>query len=105
MYLALSRVTSIDNLFLIEKHNRIVFKVNESAVAEYNKIWENRFDTSNADFVDCNSLTVSLLNTGSLKRHTADISRNSNYKWYWCGRNQRAVKYFLDLFQFLWFKT
>ena len=38
MYLALSRVTSIDNLFLIEKHNRSVFKVNESAVAEYNKI-------------------------------------------------------------------
>ena len=45
------------------------------SVAEYNKLRENRFDTINADFVDCNSLTVSLLNTRSLKRHAADISR------------------------------
>ena len=45
------------------------------SVAEYNRLRENRFDTINADFVDCNSLTVSLLNTRSLKRHAADISR------------------------------
>ena len=50
-------------------------KVNESAVAEYNALQENRFDTINTDHVDCNSLTVSLLNTGSFKRHAADISR------------------------------
>ena len=33
-------------------------KVNESAVAEYNGLQENRFDTINTDYVDCNSLTV-----------------------------------------------
>ena len=36
---------------------------------------ENRFDTINTNYVDCNSLTVSLLNTQPLKRHAADISR------------------------------
>ena len=36
---------------------------------------ENRFDTIYTDYVDCNSLTISLLNTRSLKRHAADISR------------------------------
>ena len=63
MYVSLSGVTSIDNLFLTGKYNRNVFKVNESAVAEYSRLRENRFDTFNADFVDCSSLTVSLLNT------------------------------------------
>ena len=75
MYVALSRVTSIDNLFLIGKYNHNVLKVNESAVAEYNRLRENRFDTINTNYVGCNSLTVSLLNTQSLKRHAADISR------------------------------
>ena len=36
---------------------------------------ENRFDTIYTDYVDCNSLTISLLNARSLKRHAADISR------------------------------
>ena len=77
MYVALSRVTSIDNLFLIGKYNRNVFKVNESAVVEYSILRETRFDTIYTDYVDCNSLTISLLNARSLKRHVADISRTS----------------------------
>ena len=32
MYVALSSVTSIDNLFLIGKYNHNVFKVNKSAI-------------------------------------------------------------------------
>ena len=53
-------------------------QVNEIAVAEYNRLGENRFDTIITDNVDFNSLTVSLLNTqslNSLKRHAQDISR------------------------------
>ena len=53
-------------------------QVNEIAVAEYNRLRENRFDTIITDNVDFNSLTVSLLNTrslNSLKRHAQDISR------------------------------
>ena len=75
MYVALSRVTSIDNLFLIGIYNRDVFKVNESAVVEHSRLRETRFDTIYTDYVDCNSLTISLLNARSLKRHAADISR------------------------------
>ena len=67
MYVALSRVTSINDNFLIGKHNRNVFKVNESAVAECNRLRENRFDTISTNYVDCSSLKVSLLNTRSLK--------------------------------------
>ena len=43
MYVSLSRVTSIDNLFLIGKYNRNVFKVNKSAVAQHSRLRENRF--------------------------------------------------------------
>ena len=70
MYIALCRATSIDNLFLIVKYNRNVFKV-----VEYSRLRENRFETINTDYVGCNSLTVSLLTTRYLKKHAADISR------------------------------
>ena len=45
MYVALSRVIGIGNLFLIGKYNRNVFKVNESAIVEYSRLQENRFNT------------------------------------------------------------
>ena len=44
MYVALSRVTKIDNLFLIVKYSPFVFKVNENAVIEYSRLRENLFD-------------------------------------------------------------
>ena len=75
MYVALSRVTSMDNLFLIGEYNCNVFKVNENAVVEYSRLRENRFETINTDYVDCNRLTVSLLNTRSLKGPAAYIRR------------------------------
>ena len=40
MYVALSRVTKIDNLFLIGKYSPNVFKVNENAVIEYSRLRE-----------------------------------------------------------------
>ena len=52
-----------------------VFKVNEIAVIEYSRLRENLFDRTYIDHVDCNSLTVSLLNTQSLVRHAVDINR------------------------------
>ena len=62
---ALSTVTSIDNLFLIGEYHCNVFKDNESVVVEFSVLRE----------IDCNSITVSLSNKRSLKRHTADIRR------------------------------
>ena len=75
MYVAFSRVTKIDDLFLIGKYSPGVFKVNENAVIEYSRLRENLFDRIYIDHVDCNSLTVSLLNTRSLVRHAVDINR------------------------------
>ena len=75
MHVALSRVTSIDNLFLIGKYSANAFRVNENVILENKRLQENRFDTIDTNHVDYNSLTISLLNTRSLKRHTVDISR------------------------------
>ena len=75
MYVPLSRETSIDNLFLIGKYNRDVFKVNESALVECSRLWENRFDTIYTNYVDYNSFKVSLLNAQSLESYAADISK------------------------------
>ena len=76
MYVALSRVTKIDNLFLIGKCSTIVFKVNENAVIEYSRLRENLLDRIYIDLVDCISVTVSLLNMRFFVRHALDISRN-----------------------------
>ena len=76
MYVALSRVTKIDNLFLIGKCRTIVFKVNENAVIEYSRLRENLLDRIYIDHVDCISVTVSLLNMRFFVRHALDISRN-----------------------------
>ena len=75
MYVSLSRVTSIDNIFLIGKYTPNVFKVNENAILEYKRLQENRFNTIDTDHVDCNRLTISLLNPRSLTRHAVDVSR------------------------------
>ena len=53
----------IFNLFLIGKYNHNVSKVNESTVVEHTRLQENRFDTIYTNWVDCNSPTVSFLNT------------------------------------------
>ena len=75
MYVALSRVTKLDNLFLIGKHSFNAFKVNENAVIEYSRLRENFFDRIYISHVACNSLTVSLLNKQSLVRDVVDINR------------------------------
>ena len=75
MYVALSMVTIIDNLFLTGKYNSDVFEVNGNAFIEYSRLQENRLGRSYTVYVDCNSLAVSLLNARPLKRHAADINR------------------------------
>ena len=53
MYAALSKVSSIDNIFLIGKYSANVFKVNENSILEYKRLQENRFDTIYTDDFDC----------------------------------------------------
>ena len=62
MYVALSRVTKIDNFFLIGKYSPNVLKVTENAIIEYSRLRENLFDRIYIDHANCSSLTVSLLN-------------------------------------------
>ena len=57
----LSRITSINELYLIEKYTKAALKVNESAKKEYEKL---RTESSS---------TISLLNTRSFKTHFRDI--------------------------------
>ena len=58
MYVTLSRVTVIDNLFLIRKYNHNVYKVNENVIIEYSRLQENSFDWSCKDYGECDSLKV-----------------------------------------------
>ena len=62
MYVALSRVTKIDNFFLIGKYSPNVLKVTENAIIEYSRLRENLFDRIYIDHANCSSLTVTLLN-------------------------------------------
>ena len=75
MYVSLSKETSIGNLFLVGKCNCNIFKVNQNSVVEYSGLPKNMVHIIYTDYGDNNSLTVSLLNTRSLKRHTAEINR------------------------------
>ena len=61
IYVALSRITSINELYLIGKYTTAALKVNESAKKEYEKL---RTESSS---------TISLLNTRSFKTHFRDI--------------------------------
>ena len=95
MYVALSRVTSIEKLFLIGKYNRNVLKVNESTVVEYSRLRESRFDTIYIDYADCNSLKESIIvqyavlketccryqqSQTAYKKRYSFLDKKSNYK-------------------------
>ena len=53
MYIAISRVTNIDNLFFM-KNNPNVFKLIENAIIEYKTLQENRFGIIYTDHDDYN---------------------------------------------------
>ena len=78
MYVAISRITNISNLFLIGEYSANAFRVNIDATTEYNRLRQyNTFLPCNNITVDKHSLTVSLLNTRSLKKHATDIAKES----------------------------
>ena len=54
------------------------FIVNIDAVKEYNRLkWDNTFEYCDNIAVNESSLTVTLLNTCSLKTHTIDLAKES----------------------------
>ena len=74
MYVALSRITSVNELYLIGKCNISVLKVNESAKREYERFrTESCFKSKTQHRVTESAITISLLNTRSFKIHFRDI--------------------------------
>ena len=79
MYVTLSRVTDIKNLHLIETYSRNAFQVNSNVTSEYNRLRDSSYSIPcSALNVNSSSLTVSLLNTASLRRHLQDILKDKN---------------------------
>ena len=79
MYVALSCVKYIENLHLVGTHNRNAFQANINVTLEYNRFWEsNYFVPLNTVNKNSNFLTVSLLNTRSLRRLVQDIVKDEN---------------------------
>ena len=74
MYVTLSRITNINELYLIGKYNKAALKVNESTKREYERLrTEICFESQTQNRVTKSAITISLLNTRSFKTHFRDI--------------------------------
>ena len=79
MYVALSRITSLSNLYLIGKYSRAAIKVNNAAKVEYDRLRnERKMVPVTRIFTVPTSLTITLLNVRSLRKHTMDILCDKN---------------------------
>ena len=74
MYVALSRITNMENMYLIGKYSRSAIKENKSAKIEYERLRQESVMKSLPLISpsEC-SLTITLLNIRSLRRHAIDI--------------------------------
>ena len=74
MYVALSRISKFDNMYLVGKYHRNTIKVNENAKQEYERLHsESMLTPLLLPQVTSDSLTSTLLNTRSLRKHFDDI--------------------------------
>ena len=76
MYVALSRVTSLNGLFLIDDYKSSFIRADPKATTEY-EILRKEYPVEPIE--DCaplseSSLTITLLNTRSLPKHAIDIA-------------------------------
>ena len=77
MYVFLSRLSNINNLGSMGKYNVRVIQVNRDGTTEYNRLQEqSKLDSDSTIDVNILRFTASLLTTGSLRRHAADISKH-----------------------------
>ena len=78
MYVALSRVTSIDNLYLIGSFTLSVIKADPRAIHEYQRLRnERQLSTLTTSSTSGNYLKIALLNNRSQNKHDADISKDN----------------------------
>ena len=75
MYVVFSRVTSLNALFLIDDYLRSAIRADRKAAGEY-EILRQEYSVEpieDYDLVSDSTLTITLLNTRSLRKHTIDI--------------------------------
>ena len=77
IYVALSRVTSLDGLYVLGYFSVKSIRADPRALNEYNRMRTERsfYDSESEDLND-SSLTISLLNTRSLNKHLIDIAHD-----------------------------
>ena len=78
MYVALSRVTSLNGLFLTGEYKSSVFKADPRALNEYERMRKESVlePLYNTNTTADSTLTITLFNTRSLHRHAIDISHD-----------------------------
>ncbi|XP_066927184.1 uncharacterized protein [Clytia hemisphaerica] len=78
VYVALSRVTSLQGLYLMGKFNTKAIRCDTKATEEYNYMRENLSlkTTTDEELLNDNGLKISLLNVRSLKKHAIDIKHD-----------------------------
>ena len=78
MYVALSRVTPLDNLYLIGSFTISAIMADPRANHEYQRLRnEKQLSTLTTSCTSGNSLKIALLNTRPLNKHGADISKDN----------------------------
>ena len=77
MYVALIRVTSSDNFYLIGSFTLSAIKADPRAIYEYQRLRnERQLSTLTTSYTSGNSSKTALLNTRSLNKHGVDISKD-----------------------------
>jgi len=78
MYVALSRVTNIDGLYLIGDYNKSAIRVNVDAGHEYERLRNsNCIKHTQNETTSSDQLKISLLNIRSIRKHAIDLVENS----------------------------
>ena len=79
MYVALSRVTNINGLYLIGEFSEKAIRINRKADAEYERLRNENIFQAIKDFdIAPHSITITLVNTRSLRKHAIDISADKH---------------------------
>ena len=78
MYVSLSRVTNLENLYLIGEYTENAIRINKKAETEYERLrHESLFIPFKNLNVSLDSLTITLLNVRSLSKHSSDIAADA----------------------------
>ena len=80
VYVALSRVRKLDDLFIIGEPTAVDVRADEDTLTEYKRLQSeaNLFQTVSSSSQNNNRLIITLLNTRSLQKHAIDLVKHPN---------------------------